>query len=234
MSAPALLECVLFDLDGLLVDSEPLQFRAYRYAFAQFGIELGMDDWIAWHSAEASTRRWIENHHPGLDVEAVRDTKKVYYEELIASELRLKAGAGALVEACAEQFALAVVSASRRESIEACLQRFGLRDHFTCLVSGSESERSKPYPDPYLAALRGMRVSAAQAIALEDSVTGLRAALAAGLPCVICPDHFIPKPDDAFDRATAVTPSLERLSAEELRRIHAAAGNGTVDNDRPA
>lgn len=214
------LDCILFDLDGLLVDSEPLQYRAYRHAFAQFGIELDMNDWIQWHSAEASTRRWVEQRRYGIDVEALRDTKKLYYEDLIADELQPKPGAAALVADCAAQFELAVVSASRRESIEACLARFGLRDYFSCLVSGSESARSKPYPDPYLAALHSLQATALQAIALEDSVTGLRAANAAGIPCVICPDHFIPKAANAFADATLVTPSLQRLSADALRRIH--------------
>ena len=79
MTAEAVLECVLFDLDGLLVDSEPLQYRAYHQAFADHGLELSMADWIDWHAAEASTRRWVEKQGRNLDVEQLRDCKKVYY-----------------------------------------------------------------------------------------------------------------------------------------------------------
>ena len=87
-----MLDCVLFDLDGLLVDSEPLQYRAYHYAFEQFGIHLSMDDWIRWHSVEASTARWVEREQLDLDVQLLREVKKQRYEQLIATELKLKPG----------------------------------------------------------------------------------------------------------------------------------------------
>jgi HAD superfamily hydrolase (TIGR01509 family) len=216
-----MLECVLFDLDGLLVDSEPLQFRAYQHAVEQFGIELGMEDWIRWHGAEASTARWVETQRLELDVEQLRSIKKSFYDELIATELELKPGIRSLVEGCAASYRLAVVSASRRESIEACLGKFDLGRHFATLISGSEVARSKPFPDPYIAALRAMQTTPAQAIALEDSLTGYRAATAAGLKCIVCPDHFIAKPEGAFDGAALVTGSLQGMSAERLRAIHA-------------
>jgi beta-phosphoglucomutase len=214
-----MLECVLFDLDGLLVDSEPLQYRAYRYAFAQFDIDLSLDDWIRWHSAEASTARWVESEGLQLDVQQLRDTKKQYYDELIANELSLKPGARALIEDCAAGLQLAVVSASRRESIEACLDKFDLLQHFSSLVSGSEVARSNPWPEPYLDAMQALETSARHAIALEDSLTGYRSASAAGLKCVICPDHFMPKPQAAFANAALVTDALTELSASELRRV---------------
>ena len=147
-----MLECILFDLDGLLVDSEPLQYRAYRHAFEQYGIDLSMDDWIRWHSVEASTARWVERENLQIDVQQLRGIKKQYYEELIAEELDLKPGVRELVEDCSGSLQLAVVSASRRESIEACLAKFDLIRHFAVLVSGDQVARSKPFPDPYLAA----------------------------------------------------------------------------------
>ena len=147
-----MLECILFDMDGLLVDSEPLQYRAYCHAFEQYGIDLSMDDWIRWHSVEASTARWIERENLQIDVQQLREIKKQHYEELIAEELDLKPGVRELVEDCSGSLQLAVVSASRRESIEACLAKFDLIRHFAVLVSGDQVSRSKPFPDPYLAA----------------------------------------------------------------------------------
>ncbi len=215
-----MLECVLFDLDGLLVDSEPLQYRAYRHAFDQFGINLGMQDWIQWHSAEASTQRWVESRQLDIDVQQLRSIKKDYYDKIIASELQAKPGVEALVRDCSSRFELAVVSASRRESIETCLHKFALDQYFSLLISGSEVARSKPYPDPYLAAMRALRTTPDRAIALEDSLTGYRAATAAELLCIVCPDNFIAKPAGAFDGAAWVTQSLQQLSADRLRDIH--------------
>ena len=220
-----MLDCVLFDLDGLLVDSEPLQYRAYHYAFEQFGINLSMDDWIRWHSVEASTAHWVEREQLDLDVQLLREVKKQHYEQLIAAELNLKPGVRELIEDCSTDLQLAVVSASRRESIEACLQKFDLTHHFTVLLSGDQVAHSKPFADPYIAAMQALKTSSAHAIAVEDSVTGFRAASAAQLACVVCPDHFIPKTEAAFDTAALVTQSLNELSARRLRSLHSAFHN---------
>ena len=220
-----MLDCVLFDLDGLLVDSEPLQYRAYHFAFEQFGINLSMDDWIRWHSVEASAARWVEREQLDLDVQLLRAVKKQRYEQLIAAELTLKPGVRELIEDCSTDLQLAVVSASRRESIEACLAKFDLVQHFSVLLSSDQVARSKPFADPYLAAMKALKTSPARAIAVEDSVTGFRAASAAELACVVCPDHFIPKAEAAFDTAALVTKSLTELSAERLRRLHSSFHN---------
>ena len=67
-----MLEVVIFDLDGLLVDSEPLQFQAYREAFSRHGVSLDLGDWPEWHRLEASAARWIEAHALPLDAEQIR------------------------------------------------------------------------------------------------------------------------------------------------------------------
>ena len=214
-----MLDCVLFDMDGLLIDSEPLQFRAYREAFAQFGYDLGRDDWTRWHYVEASSARFIKDEGLDIDSAVVRAVKKQLYDRLIEEELELKAGARQLVESCAAEFRLALVSGSRPESIESCLQKFDLLHHFRVLVSGADLARSKPYPDAYLEAMRQLGTDGSQSIALEDSASGFRAAVAAGLPCVVCPDNFRARADDAFDDAVLVVESLEEVTPDRLRAI---------------
>ena len=216
-----MLEAILFDLDGLLVDSEPLQFRAYQQALQAFGYRLEHDDWIEWHRVEASITRWVAEKQLDLDPQAVRAKKKQIYDSLIDHELELKPGAAELIEACAKEFSLAVVLSSRIESIVACLEKFGLALHFTEFMSAADLARSKPYPDVYFAALSSLNIPAAQAIALEDSVTGFRAAQAADITCIVCPDHFIPKPEGAFAGAALVVESLLELNVSELRQTHA-------------
>ncbi len=215
-----MLECVLFDLDGLLVDSEPLQLRSFQQAFKSFGVTLEPSVWFEWQDAGIPTARWIEDKHPGLDPEEFREVKKVIYEELIEGEMVLKPGARKLVEECSSEFKLAVVSGSRRESIEACLGRFDLQRWISLIVSGSELGRSKPLPDPYLEAMRVLNTDPSGAIALEDSTIGFRAARAAGLACIVCPEKTIPRRSNAFEGAALVVESLLELNAEGLRSIH--------------
>ena len=214
-----MLDSVLFDMDGLLIDSEPLQFHAYQKAFAEFGYELDREGWTRWHNVEASAARFIRDEGLDIDVVKVRALKKQLYEQLIDDELELKPGAHRLVEACAAEFRLALVSGSRPESIERCLQKFDLLKHFSALVSGEDQARSKPYPDAYLEGMRQLQTEPARAVAFEDSASGFRAAIAAGLPCIVCPDNFRARPDDAFDGAALMVESLLDVTMDSLTAI---------------
>jgi HAD superfamily hydrolase (TIGR01509 family) len=217
-------EVVIFDLDGLLVDSEPLQFQAYRDAFANNGIILALDDWPQWHSLEASATRWVAAHNLPVNAEKIRAEKKILYEALIEKELTLKPGAGQLVEALARHCRLCVASGSRSESIEACLNRFSLTPYFEQQFSATQLERKKPYPDVYLEALSKMQVSPQRTLAIEDSVTGLQAATSAGISCVVCPDSFVPTSLSDYDGATLVVDSLEELTISKLEQLASEGG----------
>ena len=212
-------EVVIFDLDGLLVDSEPLQFEAYRQTFSRSGASLKLSDWPEWHRLEASAARWIDAHNLQLDAEKIRAEKKDVYEELIENGLTLKPGAKNLVESLSKQCRLCIASGSRPESIEACLNRFSLTTHFEHQFSATLLKRKKPYPDVYVEALSWMQVSPQQTLAIEDSETGLQAAISAGIKCVVCPDGFMPDPPADYAGAALVVGSLEELTLSELEQL---------------
>ena len=149
----------------------------------------------------------------------MRARKKVIYDRLIEEQLELKPGADKLVEACAAEFSLALISGSRLESIEACLRKFNLLQHFDVLVSGADQARSKPYPDAYLEGMRQLDTSPNQSIALEDSPSGFRAALAAGLRCLVCPDDFRLLDNGVFDGAALIVESLHEVDPTTLRSL---------------
>ena len=214
-----MLEVLIFDLDGLLVDSEPLQFRAYREAFSRNGVSLKLSDWPEWQKLEGSAARWIEAHDLPLDAERLRAEKKGLYEALIEDELTLKPGARSLVETLSNQFRLCIASGSRPESIVASLNRFSLMPHFEKLFSAAHLRRSKPYPDVFEEALSRMQVAPQRALVIEDSVTGLQAATSAGIRCVVCPDTFTPSPLTDYAGAALVVNSLEELTLPELERL---------------
>lgn len=214
-----MLETVIFDLDGLLVDSEPLQFRAYQEVFSKHGVEFEFSDWPEWHRLEASASRWIATHNLPLDPELVRSDKKLIYEALIDTELTLKPGARRLIESLSGRYRLCVASGSRPESIEACLSRFSLSRHFENQFSATLLRRKKPYPDVYIEALTKMQVKSQHAIAIEDSVTGLKSAKAAGLECIVCPDTFVSAPISNYDGAALIVDSLEKLLQMDLEQF---------------
>jgi len=220
-SRRVVLEVVIFDLDGLLVDSEPLQFRAYQKAFADCGIAFAAADWPRWHRLEASASRWVEVHGLNVDPEEIRARKKILYDALVAGELALKPGARRLVETLAGTYRLCVASGSRPESIRSCLDRFSLTRYFEKQFSATLLARKKPYPDVYLQALTNMRVPGRNTLAIEDSLTGLQAASAAGIKCIVCPDNFLPLSNEQFHAAARVVDSLDELSPRVLEKIAA-------------
>ena len=213
------LELVIFDLDGLLVDSESLQFEAYHQVFANYDVLLELSDWPEWHRLEASAARWIEAHHLPLDPETIRSEKKLVYERLVEEKLTLKPGAKILVEELSKCCRLCVASGSRPESIRACLDKFSLTSHFEQLFSATLLSRKKPYPDVYLQALEMMQVKPVNAIAIEDSVSGLKASIDAEIHCVICPDSFYKYPVSAFESAAMMIESLEDLDLTSLEKL---------------
>ena len=197
-----MLSSVVFGLDGLLIDSDTQQFEAYRLAFREFDYELTQAAWTRWHGVETPASRLVCDEGLDIDAEVMRSVKKRHYDRLIVEELQTKPGAMALVFECAEHFELAVASGSRRESIEGCLDKFGVLSAFFAICSGVDAPP-------------------ADAVALEDSVSGFRAATAAGLPGILCPDVLTLTPGERFSGAALVVESLEQLSAEQLRAVHA-------------
>ena len=214
-----MLEAVVFDLDGLLVDSEPLQFRAYKEAFSRHGVEIDDCDWRRWHEIEASVPRWVELDRLPVDAQVIRAEKKTIYEKLVEEELRMKPGAEQLVQELSRHCRLAVASGSRIESIRACLNKFGLSSLFESLHSGTTLPRSKPHPDVYLQAVASLGVETARVVAIEDSFQGLVAAHHAGLRCVVCPDTNNARPTAEYALAAKVVGSLSELNVEVLRKL---------------
>ena len=185
------LAAVVFDMDGLLVDSEPT-WHAVERAFA---LDLGG----SWTEADSlacigqgvvSTARHMRGRFaPRLDVDA---GARELVERFVAhvGDLRPKAGAADILGAArARGLPIALASSSSEQLIAAVLDAMGWAELFDALVSGETVARSKPAPDVFLEAARRLGVSPARAAALEDSLAGAQAAAAAGMLVVGVPEH---------------------------------------------
>jgi beta-phosphoglucomutase len=139
---------VIFDLDGLLVDSEPVQFRAFNDVFSRHGSPMSHDEYQSWRGWQV-TGQWIESRGLDLDPDIRRAEKKLGYGRLIQREVELKPAAEEFVNLVAQHFRLCVASGSRRDSIEACLEKFELRALFEMVFSATELKRGKPDSDVF-------------------------------------------------------------------------------------
>jgi HAD superfamily hydrolase (TIGR01509 family) len=208
------IEAFVFDLDGVLLDSE----QVWDEAREQLAKERGG----RWHAGAQrdmmgmSSNEWSRYMHDVIELpEPPEEINREVVERLAAiyrEHLPVIDGAREAVERMAARFPLGVASSSNRELIELVLELLGVSQLFAAFVSSEEVGRGKPAPDVYLEAARRLDVDPTNAAAVEDSHNGILAAKAAGMCVLAIPNaHFLPGPD-ALEQADAVLGSLAELT----------------------
>lgn len=215
MPARPPLDAVVFDMDGLLVDSEPLWHEAEIAAFGAVGLPLTVTDCLRTTGLriDAVAAYWHERRPPGtaFDPTAVAADIVDRMEHLLRTRAPAKLGAVAAVRFCAARVPVALASSSADRLIAATLDRLGLRDAFRVVRSAEHEPFGKPHPGVYLTTVAALGLTPGRCLAIEDSGNGIRAAHAAGMPVVAVPDQ--PVAPDALALATTVLPSLDALPA---------------------
>jgi HAD superfamily hydrolase (TIGR01509 family) len=183
---------VVFDFDGLLMDTEGSMLASWQYEWRQHGLELDMRTFFADHGGDLTEQRYDHLARavgPVFDREASHARRTAYRDQLHAA-LGLSPGiAEWLNQARDLGIRLAVASSSPREWVARLLTRTGRLDRFELLACGDEVPSPKPDPGVYLLALRRLGLPAAQTVAVEDSPHGVAAAKAAGMRCVAIPNQ---------------------------------------------
>lgn len=181
------LAAAIFDMDGVLIDSEPLHLRSTNDVLGTWGHELSADDnerYLGWN--ENAFWEDLRGRFGLTDtVEALTRSRHVRLIELLEKELPIADGVrGAIERLRARGLGLAVASSSEREAIDFILDRGGLADLFDVVASGDEVARSKPDPEIFLLAAGRLGRSPGECVVFEDSLNGVNAARAAGMPCL--------------------------------------------------
>ena len=190
---------VIFDMDGLLLDTEPLAARAWSEAASALGVEFDEALALAMVGRNfADCAAMVRARYAASDpVDALLDRWHAAYDAIVARDgVNVKPGAIELID-WLERNAIsrAVATSTRRERARAKLVDAGLISRFRDVVGGDEVARGKPEPDIYVEAARRLGVRADECFALEDSVPGVRAALAAGMTAIMVPDMHGPSGD---------------------------------------
>lgn len=205
-----MIDAVVFDMDGVIVDSEQVWDgvrEAYTREVGGTYTETATRAMMGMSSVEWSRYMRDELGVPGtpeeINAEVVRRMLERY-----GAEPPLIPGAVDAVRACAARWPLAVASSSNPELIELVLQRAGISELFRAVVSSQEVARGKPAPDVYLEAAARIGVTAARCAAVEDSHNGIRSAKAAGMRVVVVPNTHFPPDDEALALANIVVQSV--------------------------
>jgi HAD superfamily hydrolase (TIGR01509 family) len=205
------LQAVIFDLDGVLMDSEWLGFQAWRELVEAHGGRLQDDDFHRITGTSHARTIEIIRHITGLTFTA--QETEVWYWERVDALLRAQAqplpGAAELVQALAGQgVPLAIASNAALPYINDALDGLGLAGYFPVRAGIDQVARGKPAPDVYLEAARRLGADPTRCLAVEDSRVGAQAAAAAGMRLVAIPDRRDPQPEQGYEMAWRVFPSL--------------------------
>ena len=191
-----MIKAVIFDFDGVIVDSEPLHLRAFQRTVETLGLRLSPTDYYLRYLAcddKSFFRRFLEENGQqwteGEIVRLVRE-KGICFEEMIGEDIRIFPGVVEFLEAIRDKFYVAIGSGALTEEIKLILRRKELSEFFGFVIGADDTENPKPSPEVYLKCLERLRtdydgtITAAQCVVFEDSPHGVLAAKRAGMICV--------------------------------------------------
>jgi len=209
------LKHIFFDNDGVLVDSEKLYFEANRQVYAECGFELTEEIYLefflkqnigAWHFIK-------DLGYKPEQISALQKKRSAIYAESLSHQSLLIPGAKELVSELHGQIPMAIVSSSNEDHFKIIHKETGIPEMMEFILTRPDYKHSKPSPDPYLKALSLSGCAANEALVVEDSLRGLEAAKAAGIPCVVIRSELLAgvKFQGAYKEIESITELKETL-----------------------
>lgn len=216
------IQAALFDMDGLLIDSEPLWQDAEIEVFASYGLLLTREDCrrTMGRRVDEVVAYW-QAQHPGLGTgdAAIQHVATEIVDRVVALIQKKGApmpGVQHALDTCSNLgLRCAVASSSYERLIQAVVEHLDINHRFEVLYSAQYEAQGKPHPGVFLTTAAKLGVAPEACVVLEDSPNGVRAALAAGMRCIAVPDHGVAT-DPIFDKAHVRLHSLERITAADL------------------
>jgi HAD superfamily hydrolase (TIGR01509 family) len=201
---------VLFDHDGVLVDTELWYFKAGERALADIGVTVDRDQYLRDMSRSSAT--WAQARAAGVDEETIgrqRAVRDDYYQEYLRTEaIEIDGVVDALAE-LSPHVRMAIVTTARRADFELIHEKRHIRQFMDFVLVREDYQLAKPHPEPYLTGLRRFGATPAETVVVEDSSRGLSSAVAAGIDCVVVRNDFTQRQD--FSRASHRIETLMEL-----------------------
>lgn len=209
-----MIKAVIFDLDGVMVDSEPFSQKAWQNLLDVYDRTFEQREYAQMIGQEIGASAEYLRREKGLPL-SIEEILTHHHQErfrIALAEAEQAKGLNQLIMALQERaMRLAVASNSPMNYVMSLLDVLGLRDHFDYVVAIDHVSRGKPEPDIYRLAAFQLQLQSGSCLVIEDSLVGMQAALAAGMRCVVVPDHNLDGRD--FDAAYARFSSLEEIQA---------------------
>lgn len=215
-----MINAVIFDMDGVMIDSEPLWEKTERILLARRGIDYSPDyrDKIVGLNQRDSGQLLVDTFDLDETVEDIINERISILTSIYEKELELIPALVPLLKQLAgEGYRLALASSSPLRVITFVLDMFSLHNHFLAVVSGDSVGNGKPHPDIYVHTAETLGVKPAECVAIEDSINGLRSAKGAGMYCIAIPDKRLTP--EQFESADVILDSLRELTPETIKSL---------------
>ncbi|TMA38280.1 MAG: HAD family phosphatase [Deltaproteobacteria bacterium] len=213
-----MIRAVLFDLDGVLTDTERLHWTAYRRVLLDFGVDMDIEEYRRWFIARGIGPEYTcKTYRLPVAPDELRALKAPVYRTLLEEGVRPMPGAREALARLAPSHRLALATNTARVEVDLILGQLGLASFLRPTITREDYVRAKPAPDAYLAAVAALGLAAAECAVVEDTERGAAAALAAGIPVVAVPNDLTF--DNDFTGCACRLASLDELTAELLGRL---------------
>lgn len=213
-----MIKAVIFDKDGVIVDSEPIQLQSFQETVAEYGGVFTLDDHrnLCLGKGGIKSYEMIAEKFSIVDVEIFIQKRRERYRKLAGEKLQMRKGALALIRKLYKHYPLAVASGSSEKLLHHDLDKFNLRRFFKVIVS-SQHLKSKPDPEVFLVAAKKLKVDPKNCLVIEDTDVGVQAAKSAGMYCIAVP-HEISSHQD-FSKADMVVDSLGKINLKCPKKL---------------
>jgi HAD superfamily hydrolase (TIGR01509 family) len=209
---------VIFDLDGVLIDSEGLYYRAYSEVLRPYGVNVSLAEYEQHWIAQGNGPEYIvAKHNLPVSPDELRRLRSPIYLQLLETAVTLMPHVEKTLSHLAAHFALTVATNSNREHLDFVLRRFAIDRFFSVTVARQDYPAAKPEPDAFVAAAEKLQLPPYRCLVIEDTYRGVTAAVRAHMSCAAVPNDYTRQND--FSQASLVLPSLQELTPEVVRGI---------------
>ena len=201
---------ILFDHDGVLVDTEFWYYKAGERALADIGFTLDRDQYLRDMTQGLAT--WAQAKAACIDESTIsrqREVRNVYYQEYLRTEDIEIEGVLETLDVLAGEYRMGIITTSKPHDFALIHERRSILNHMEFYLTREDYERAKPHPEPYLKGLQRFGATAAETVVIEDSARGLKSAIAAGIDCIVVANEFTATHD--LSKATARVATFTEL-----------------------
>jgi HAD superfamily hydrolase (TIGR01509 family) len=214
-----MIKAVIFDMDGVIVDSEPINYEVIRITFEKAGVEISKKEFIEeWVVKGTGSREAIKRHDIKMSLEDLQKIKKKIYLDVLKRKVKLKPDAKRTIINLHKKYKLALASQGHRYNVDIIVKKFKLSKFFQAIIGKQDVNKGKPNPEIFLKASKELKVKPEECLVIEDTEKGIIAAKRAGMICIAVPDSWTKRYND-FSKADLVVNLLGEINIDVIKNL---------------